>query len=168
MPWRLSFSCAFGLALAWIGAGCSGAGRPVKVNGIVTVDGTPVRAAIVTFAPLAAAGGRAASGQTDDTGAFHLTTFTTGDGALPGEYKVIVTHRDVAKDEPGWNWSEQMDAKQRKAFMMKTSPQGMTKERKKKVRSLVPKVYGSVENTPLRQVVPASGTVRLDLKKSAP
>src|SRR5579859_1143365 len=77
-----------GLALA--GAGCGGRGT-VKVNGTVTLDGKPVVGALVSFVPRDLGSGRLANGRTDANGAFDLTTFRTGDGAVPGPYKITVT-----------------------------------------------------------------------------
>lgn len=62
---------------------------PVQVTGQVTLDGKPVGAAAVTLMP--EGGGRPASGATDASGAFKLSTFTAGDGALPGDYTAVVT-----------------------------------------------------------------------------
>src|SRR5438046_2180107 len=64
-------------------AGCGGAGgKPVKVEGVVTLDGKPLDRALVSFIPVAQ-GGHQANGQTGLDGTFHLTTYTSGDGALP-------------------------------------------------------------------------------------
>ncbi len=82
------------LALALIAAtpGCSGGPkRPatIKVSGKVTMGGTPVPRATVSFQPTAP-GGRAAVGVTDDAGQYSLTTFTAGDGAVAGDYGVAI------------------------------------------------------------------------------
>src|SRR5215204_672559 len=74
-------------ALLPLAAGC-GQAKTVKVQGVVTLDGKPLPGATVTFSPIQE--GRAASGRTDTDGSFRLTTYRTDDGALPGEYKVIV------------------------------------------------------------------------------
>jgi hypothetical protein len=84
--------------LAMLAAGSvSGCGSrrptPVQVSGQVTLDGKPVDAAAVTLMP--DGGGRPASGTTDASGAFKLSTFTAGDGALPGEYTAVVTKYDA-------------------------------------------------------------------------
>src|SRR5262245_4436516 len=75
-------------ALALAGGGCGGSGT-VKVRGTVTLDGKPLSGAMVTFVP-AEEKGRAASGATQADGSFRLTTFKPDDGALPGDYKVMV------------------------------------------------------------------------------
>lgn len=65
----------------------------VPVKGSVTFSGTPVPGATVTF--LAAKDGRSASAITDAVGRYALTTFRRGDGALPGDYNVIVLKFDA-------------------------------------------------------------------------
>lgn len=62
----------------------------IPVSGKVTFKGQPVGGAIVSFAPKSQ-GGRAASGQTDASGVYKLTTLKAGDGALAGNYAVTVT-----------------------------------------------------------------------------
>ena len=61
----------------------------VRVSGKVTLDGAPVEGAMVTFQPEGVA--RAASGMTDASGNYKLTTLNPGDGALPGDYKVSIS-----------------------------------------------------------------------------
>ena len=65
----------------------------VPVTGVVTFSGSPVAGATVTF--LAAKDGRSASAITDAQGLYALTTFRRGDGALPGDYNVIVMKFEV-------------------------------------------------------------------------
>jgi hypothetical protein len=77
------------LALSVSILGCSNRPGVVPVEGIVLLDGNPLEGATVTFLPQGDHG-RPASGRTDSTGAFHLTTFDKGDGAMPGEYRVVV------------------------------------------------------------------------------
>lgn len=74
-------------------AGCGeGSNNPktAKVTGKVTLDGQPLEGAIVMFAPEGGAG-NAASGTTDASGTYSLTTFVRDDGAVPGSYQVSVT-----------------------------------------------------------------------------
>ena len=65
----------------------------VPVKGVVTLGGAPVAGATVTF--LAGKDGRSASAITDAQGLYELTTFRRGDGALPGDYNVIVMKFEV-------------------------------------------------------------------------
>ena len=94
----MSFNCMrkqaarFTVFMLLVGSGCSGRGdgRPqiAPVRGQVTYRGQPVAKASVTFfndqAP------RTASGQTDETGHYRLTTFEPDDGAVIGEHAVTV------------------------------------------------------------------------------
>jgi hypothetical protein len=61
----------------------------VPVTGTVTQGGKPVEGAMVTFSPDGR--GHAAAGTTDASGKFSLTTQISGDGAVPGTYKVMVS-----------------------------------------------------------------------------
>jgi len=84
------FAMWFGIALL---AGLAGCDRPgtaptVKVTGAVTYNGAPIEGVSVGFIPDK---GRPASGLTDDEGRFTLSTFRTGDGAVPGKHSVSVT-----------------------------------------------------------------------------
>ena len=73
----------------WL-AGCnnpSSGFAPVK--GKVTVAGAPMAGITVGFTP---ASGRPASGVTDASGNFELSTYSKGDGAAPGKYKVFFSY----------------------------------------------------------------------------
>lgn len=83
IPWMLL------LALAGTFAGCRPSDPgPVPVHGTVTLDGQPLDGATIGFSPEGK--GQAATGTTDASGRFSLTTFTPGDGAIPGRHIVTV------------------------------------------------------------------------------
>lgn len=88
----LRVGCGLWLSLASVVLfGCtSGSSGTIAATGKVTKGGQPVSGAAVTFVPTAS-DGKAASGTTDASGVYKLTTFVNGDGALPGSYKVIIT-----------------------------------------------------------------------------
>lgn len=65
----------------------------VKVTGTVTFQGKPLEGASVAFSPIDM--GRAASGKTDATGRFQLTSLKADDGAMPGKYNVSVSKVEV-------------------------------------------------------------------------
>jgi hypothetical protein len=73
--------------------GCAPEGIPVvRITGKVTLNGTPVDGATVTFLPEDPLTGREAVGITDDKGEFVvLSAGATRSGALPGSYHVIVS-----------------------------------------------------------------------------
>lgn len=78
---------------------CNGDRRPagIRVSGVVTLDGKPLADAFVTFHPHSGRG--AGFGTTDGRGRFRLMSHESGDGILPGDYRVTVT-RFVDKSEP--------------------------------------------------------------------
>jgi len=84
---------AVAVAISGTLVGCSGrpANRPATypVSGIVQFSGSPVAGATVGFQSKQPQG-RSASAITDAEGRYKLTTFSRGDGAPPGDYRVIV------------------------------------------------------------------------------
>jgi hypothetical protein len=149
------------------GAGCGGGVKPVKVQGVVTLDGNVLSGATVTFAPLQQ-GGRPAGAVTGADGKFWLTTFNTGDGALPGEYKVTVR---LEQGDPQGQVRDpaKLEEKDAAAFFARHSPKGKAAAaaaRKKAPRSPVPAIYGDPTKTPLQEVVPTRGPVQLELRST--
>ncbi|MFO7905741.1 MAG: hypothetical protein ACQESR_01330 [Planctomycetota bacterium] len=94
------FAVGFVLAavgLSWV-SGCSnGVDRlPVyPVSGTVTQNGEPVADAQVAFVPVGEGEGedkgKTATGNTASDGTYELTTYSAGDGAAAGNYKVKIT-----------------------------------------------------------------------------
>lgn len=82
-------------------AGCSKSSRPptYRVTGTVTLKGTPVAGATITFVPTGQEG-EAASAITDADGKYALSTWEAGDGARPGEYRVKVSKQEQATVDP--------------------------------------------------------------------
>jgi hypothetical protein len=148
------------LALAALTTGCQG--RPSKVEGIVTLDGKPVEGATVTFFPVDGSG-RPASAVTGSDGVFRLTTFNTGDGALPGTYKVTVAIREalVSGGTPPTS-----DPQAMKKIMMEGFKKSDTESRNKQKPSLIPVVYRELSSTPLRYQVPYQGRLPVELKST--
>jgi hypothetical protein len=68
-----------------------------KVTGNVTVAGQPTADILVTFTP---ATGRPATGKTDASGNFTLSTFSANDGAVPGSHKVKFTDARPTPEQP--------------------------------------------------------------------
>src|SRR5262245_17600189 len=155
------------LTLGFAAAGCGGPDKPVKVRGVVLLDDQPLAGATVTFLPVAGTS-RTANGRTDADGAFRLTTYTTNDGALPGEYIVTVslTISERDKERDGKDFSE-MDGKAKAELFMRRTPKGLSQAKKKILRSPVPDLYSDAKKSPLRQVVPAESEVKLELSRRA-
>lgn len=115
--------CLAAVCLLVATSGCGGSDfpEPVPVSGTILYQGKPVEDARVTFLSTGEGKGRSASGKTDSEGKFKLTTFSTGDGAIPGEYTVTVLKLDPAAKgadvnidpetgEYGADYSAMMDA----------------------------------------------------------
>ena len=83
------------LALALCpGCGSRSAPRTIGVSGRVTYQGKPVTSGTIIFHPLKPAEGspsRPATGQLQSDGTYELSTFSPGDGAVPGEYGISIT-----------------------------------------------------------------------------
>ena len=156
------------LPLVALAAGCGALGKPVKVSGVVTLDGKPLPGATVTYTPVNDSG-RPASGRTDTDGSFRLTTFRSDDGALPGEYKVIVlVEKEAEKGLVGRDPETfTLEEKLRTRKGMSPAGQKAAAAAKKSNGPAVPAVYRDVKRTPLKEVVPADGKVELALRSSA-
>ena len=83
----------FGLILA----GCIGsdpsAPKLVPVTGAVTLDGKPLAGAEVGFVPTGDTKGFGSVGKTDGEGKYKLTSARGGEGAVAGNYKVVISRR---------------------------------------------------------------------------
>src|SRR3954453_1111331 len=139
LPAILSGLCTVGLVAV---VGCSsddtGLGRRYAVSGTVKYKGDPVSKGSITFEP-ASKDGRHATG-TIENGSYTLSTSgAEGEGALPGDYKVIVIATTVDMTE-----------------LAKQSPTGLVHQGGpefqkivKNAKDLVPKKYQRSETSPL-------------------
>lgn len=92
--WRRAGCRSLALVGCLLVCGCSGGSNlPARspVTGTVLLHGEPAAGVNVQFIPLDEVKGRSASGQTDAQGKYVLQTFEAKDGAVPGDYKVVVT-----------------------------------------------------------------------------
>ncbi len=129
-------------------AGC-GPRRPrtAPVRGTVTFAGQPVTEGRIFFHPEE---GRSAIGRLGPDGTFELTTFKTGDGAVPGRYRVVV---EATRTTGGY---------QPQSFEEELSGVGNVPG---EVEWLVPKRYAQLETTPLSaEVGPGRNTIDFDLQ----
>lgn len=88
-----------------IGAGCfalvlvgCGDSKPATypVTGVVTLDGKPVADATITF--VGESPENSAATKTKADGTYEIATYEAGDGALPGDYKVMVSKYDKGEE----------------------------------------------------------------------
>ncbi len=154
--------CLFLLPLAVSIIGCGGPAGPTayKVSGSVTYQGSAVVGAVVSLVPESAttpvrssgaAASPGASGRTDDLGQFSLTTFISGDGALPGSYKVTVSK--VNGSQPVGSGAED-------DWDNYVPPDG--KPSTSVAKNLLPEKYAAPHSTPLTFTV-QEGDNRLDI-----
>jgi hypothetical protein len=157
---RIWIHVTLGLAVLGGSAGC-GRTNLVKVKGLVTLDGKPLSSATITFVRIGGEG-RPASGLSDADGNFQLTTLRTNDGAAPGEYKVTVT-KEQAAEPVKINPSE--GPKGLAAMFAKKAPEARKKEAQARLKApvLLPRIYSDSTRTPLKEVVPPEGPIRLEL-----
>jgi len=139
-------------------AGCSGTARPptYPVSGTVTLKGKPLEGATIVFVPVAK-GAEAASGVTDASGKYQLTTFVAGDGAQDGEYKIKVSKYDTTK----------ATAAEKKAYMTIEEEQKMSFAKDElptpPAKNTLPKKYESEEASGIIHTVPKKAST-LDIK----
>lgn len=121
------------VSVVWMVAGCTRQpSRPktYPVTGTVTLNARPVEGATVTFIPKEGSAAepkpQAASAITDAEGRYHLGTFASGDGAIPGEYLVKVAKyvQPQETSRPADTPESEMDAflKHQKGNVPKTGP----------------------------------------------
>src|SRR5690606_8422758 len=72
------------------------ANRPktAQVSGVVTYKGDPVEGANVSLTPKSGSG-QGGFALSDKDGKFQVTTFDQNDGAVPGEYSVMISKKTV-------------------------------------------------------------------------
>jgi hypothetical protein len=138
-------------------SGCGGT-KLVAVDAVVTLDGKPLPLATVLFVPQEGSRGRPAHGMTDIDGSLQLTTPPEeNDGALPGEYRVVVTKSEWMSEPPQGDRSS--DDRARKHQERSEARAGKA--------PLLPAVYANQATTPLRCTVPAGRKVILELRSKA-
>jgi hypothetical protein len=92
---RWLLAAVAGLPLLAAGWGCSGSSSlpTIPVHGQVTYNGQPVTQGTVTFLPRETTDGaprRPATGAIQPDGTYRLATLRPDDGAMPGEYQVVI------------------------------------------------------------------------------
>jgi len=131
--------------------GCDNSDTPVPVSGKVTVNGSPVAGAGITFHPQGGKG-RPATAETAADGSYQLTTANPGDGALRGDYKVTLVW-----DEPVHPYLALRDGAPQKEALRPEYEKWLATHKAK--ASPIPKEYAESSTTPLSQKVPAPGNV---------
>jgi hypothetical protein len=111
----------------------------VPCEGKVTFQGEACSDARISFSPAGNGGNqRAASGVTDSSGMFKMTTLQPNDGVFPGEYTVTITKYEFLKTE-------------RKPLKENEESSPLTQENK------LPEKYADTQNSGLVITVTESG-----------
>ena len=117
------------------------------VSGRVTYKGQPIARGLVAFYP---AKGRMATGDIGPDGHYSLTTFHSGDGALPGRDRVTIDAKRIPNA-----------SSQSKSLKEESQAGGLVVD---KVEWLVPQEYSRSETTPLAvEVTRSQNTINFDL-----
>lgn len=136
--------------------GCGG-GKPegeakrepvYKAGGIVTRKGVPVEGAVVQL--LSMAGKPGASGRTDAQGKFVLSTYGNGDGAVEGEFVVL-----ISKPETGTAAAPTSGATESDDYV--PPPEPKDEERVTGPKNLLPAKYANPIQSGLRVRIDSQG-----------
>src|SRR5437016_11335642 len=131
-------------------AGCAGQ-TTTPVEGVVLLDGKPLVGATVQFVPQEK--GRDATGETDKSGQFVMSTFKPRDGVLPGSYKVVISPPTGSADPTQYASADEAMAAASKVKAKQEPP-----------KPAFPQKYTRPDQTPLTQDVPVAGKLVFQLK----
>ena len=142
--------------------GCSESGQiPVaRTSGVVTYQGNPVEDADVIFVPEGIS--RTASGRTNASGEFSITTYNTDDGAVVALNTILVVKEVQASSAPPDMSKIGVDEDRGKKAMaeyqkkMLNTPMN-AKAKKESGPALIPRKYSDLKSTPLKLSVVAGG-----------
>jgi hypothetical protein len=132
--------------LAGCGSGKKSLGT-VPVTGRVTYQGKPVDKAVVAFDPQESQR-PVATGITDSNGRFQLGTLAPGDGAVPGEYAVLISKAETAAPVGGQMSPQDL----KKAYEERQKAGGKTPD---SVQSLIPVKYSKANTSGLTALIKA-------------
>jgi hypothetical protein len=133
------------------GLGCEKNNPVYPVSGTVKFEGKPmVGGGSIALMPLANQEGMTAGGEIAADGTYKLSTYGTGDGSMPGEFRVLITQ--VTAQEP--KNTEDGEAPEQAASTVGEADR-------------IPEVYADPRNSPLTMKVEAisSNQIDLDLKR---
>lgn len=142
----LVLGCAALMMAAVFGCSRGGDGGPPRVPVTVTVthNGSPVQGAHITFVPKG--DGQAAYGVTSADGKTELSTQGERDGAMPGDYQVMVRKTETEGPERQVNSTE-----------TGAMPAGAEAMKSAQTRNLLPEKYSAIGTTDLQASVAADG-----------
>lgn len=140
--------------------------KTYKVTGKVSLSGSAVSGAVITFSPIAD-GKPPAAGVSDAQGMYTLTTYDSGDGAPEGEYRVMVYKPSEDGGTGAAPASSSAPAHDPTGKQGKSAPPSHGKAAgKPSSGSALPDKYAK-SDTPIKKTVTSSGpqTIDIDLEK---
>jgi hypothetical protein len=140
---KIIAACATGMGFLIV-FGCgddSGLAKRYPVSGTVNYNGKAVAQGRIDFVPAKGGEGRAATGDIVD-GSYSLTTANSGDGAIPGSYKVTV----IAMDRPATKAASKFGGAPSQQEVVRLN---------KQTKPLVPAKFSDAQTTPLKAEVKA-------------
>ena len=150
-PVRLLFTGLAALAFGLTAFGCSDDLKArYPVSGTVTYKGQPVPKGTITFSPLDDAG----EGAFGDIvgGSYRLTTHTTGDGAVPGRYRVSIASAEAITPKAAYDTDPN------------ATPEAAVAKAQRAAKHRIPTKYASPDSSDLTAEVEAeSNTFHFEL-----
>lgn len=133
----------------------------VDATGYVTLDGEPVEGASIVFAP---ADGKthAAKALSDSSGYFSLDAFPSKTGAVPGDYKILVTKTMETKG--GTPPPDSPAAKLSESAMKEGMAHAQEDSEEVHWVNVLPKKYNNPNTSGLKATIPEGGTSDLNLE----
>lgn len=154
-------------AVAWL-AGCSyedewtkSLPATVEATGYLTLDGEPVDGASIVFAP---ADGKthAAKALSDSSGYFSLDAFPSKEGAVPGDYKILVTK--TVETKGGTPPPNSPAAKLSETAMEEGKAHAQEDTEEVHWINVLPTKYNNPNTSGLKATIPEGGTSELKLE----
>jgi len=140
--WALAWKPFLVLVAATL-VGCGGAGL-APVSGTVTMDGSPLEGATVTFHPQPGVKSNGGSGTSDAAGKFTVLTPQGKRGIIPGDYSITVSRRKLSEKA-----QKMIDDAKASGITPMVSDREMAET--------LPKPYSKPETSPLRVSIAAGG-----------
>lgn len=147
---------AAGLLLGMTFLGCGGTEQMevYPVQGRVNFRGKPmVGGGSIAFVPVGRQAGKTAGGEIEEDGTYYLSTYSDGDGSIPGEFRVVITQ--VVESEP--------EAAPDRDGMGEAAPIAAAGSRVDEA-DWIPTIYSDHQNSPLTARVEATGSNELDFE----
>lgn len=161
MKHMLTFArCCVVFNLALLASGCSSSDNVAvyPVQGIVRFEGKPMAGGgSISFVPTVSQKGKNAGGTINPDGTFVMTTYTDGDGAMAGSFRVIINQSTTQEPDFGGDSDAPGAASQAAALTVSEQEQ-------------IPLLYGDPLNSPVTVTIEAKekNELTIELNRDVP